>query len=93
MKSSERIIDEMLVLRCQDGDRRAFDELVGRWQERLWRHARVLTGDDDADWDALQETWLAVVNGLKRLNDPAAFPRWAYKIGGGILNFAVELWA
>ena len=43
MKSSERIIDELLVLRCQDGDRQAFEELVERWQERLWRHARLLT--------------------------------------------------
>jgi len=80
MKSRERIIDELLVLRCQDGDRQAFEELVGRWQERLWRHARLLTGNQDAAWDALQETWLAIVKGLQRLNDPAAFPKWAYKI-------------
>lgn len=80
MKSSEHIIDELLVLRSQDGDRQAFEELVARWQERLWRHARLLTGDQDAAWDALQETWLAIVKGLKRLNDPAAFPKWAYKI-------------
>lgn len=28
----------------------------------------------------MQESWLAIVRGLRRLNDPAAFPAWAYRI-------------
>ena len=39
MSSEQRLIDELLVLRCQEGELAAFEELVGRWQERLWRHA------------------------------------------------------
>ena len=70
----------MLVLRCQQGDAGAFDELVGRWQERLWRHAWRLTGSRDAAWDAIQEAWITVCRDIRGLRDPAAFPSWAYRI-------------
>lgn len=80
MNRRERVIDELLVLRCQEGDAAAFDELIGRWQERLWRHAWRLTGHRDAAWDALQETWISVSRDIRRLKDAAAFPAWAYRI-------------
>jgi RNA polymerase sigma-70 factor, ECF subfamily len=80
MNSEQRLIDELLVLRCQEGDPAAFEELVGRWQERLWRHAWRLIGDNDAAWDALQEAWLGVSRGIHNLTDPAAFSGWAYRI-------------
>ncbi len=80
MSRRERLNDQWLVLRCQEGDAAAFEELVGRWQERLWRHAWRLTGDEDAAWDVLQESWVAVVRGLGRLEDVAAFPGWVYRI-------------
>ena len=76
----ERLIDEMLVLRSQAGETAALELLVGRWQRRLWRHAYRLTGREDATWDAVQEAWMAVVKGIGRLNDPAQFSRWAYRI-------------
>ena len=83
MKSRDQIKDELLVLRCQARDSQAFEELVDRWQQRLWRHARLLTGEDDAAWDVVQETWVAIVRGIPRLQDTAAFPRWVYSILNG----------
>ncbi len=76
----EQIRNELLVLRCQEGDAAAFESLVGAWQERLWRHARRLTGEEDAAYDVLQETWIAIGRGIGRLQDPAAFAAWAYCI-------------
>jgi RNA polymerase sigma-70 factor (ECF subfamily) len=81
MSRRERITDEWLVLRCQEGDAAAFERLVVRWQERLWRHAWRLLGNEEAAWDALQETWIAISRDLVRLRDPAAFRTWAYQIG------------
>ncbi len=75
-----QIADEILVLDAQAGDREAFDRLVLRWQKRLWRHAFNLTHRTEAAWDLTQETWLDVVRGLARLNDPARFGNWAYRI-------------
>ena len=81
MKRTRReIADELCVLACQDGDSRAFDRLVKRWQKPLWLHARRVTGRDDLAWDALQEAWLAIVRGLRRLSDPGRFEAWAHGI-------------
>ncbi len=80
MSQRERLNDELLVLRCQEGDAEAFDALVARWQRRLWRHAWRLTGHEDAAWDVLQEAWLGISRGIGRLADAAAFPCWAYQI-------------
>ncbi|MCH8151836.1 MAG: RNA polymerase sigma factor [Planctomycetes bacterium] len=79
-RSLESIRDELLVLRCQSGEQKALEELIARWQPRLWRHARRLTGRREAAWDVLQETLLAIVRSLHRLDDPALFRTWAYRI-------------
>ena len=80
MNRQEQSADELLVLRCQEGDAGAFDALIGRWQEQLWRHAWRLTGREDAAWDVIQETWIAISRDIRRLNDVASFPAWAYRI-------------
>jgi RNA polymerase sigma-70 factor (ECF subfamily) len=80
MSRRKRIEDELLVLRSQEGDLAAFDELVDRWQERLWRHAWRLLGEETAAWDVLQEAWMGISRGIARLEDAAAFPAWAYRI-------------
>jgi len=72
--------DQLLVMEAQDGDVRAMEALVRRWQKRLWQHALRLTDDPEAAWDVTQETWLGIVKGLRRLNDPARFRAWAYRI-------------
>ena len=74
------IEDELLVMDAQDGDAKAMDRLVGRWQKRLWQHAFRLTGDNQAAWDVTQQTWLGIIKGLRKLHDPANFKAWAYII-------------
>lgn len=78
--NGHHLVDQLLVMNAQDGDARAFDTLVKRWQKRLWAYARRLTHNDDAAWDVTQEAWLAAINGLRKLNDPAAFRPWIYRI-------------
>ena len=72
--------EHLLVMDAQDGDAKAMQELVRRWQKRLWKHVVRLTADADGAWDVTQETWLAIITGLRRLHDPAAFGVWAYRI-------------
>jgi RNA polymerase sigma factor (sigma-70 family) len=80
MGERERLENELLVLRCQEGDAKAFEELVKAWQERLWRHAWRLSGDEATAWDVLQETWMAIARGIGRLEDAEFFRGWAYGI-------------
>ena len=79
-KPRERVIDELLVVRCQEGSRESFELLIRRCQRRLWRYARRLTGSNDAAWDVMQETWIAILRQIRKLNDPAWFAAWAYRI-------------
>jgi RNA polymerase sigma-70 factor (ECF subfamily) len=76
----ERLVNELLVIRAQDGNEAALGRLVSRWQQRLWRHAFRLTGREDVAWDVLQEAWMAIVRGLRRLSDARDFPAWVYRI-------------
>lgn len=80
MNQNERIENELLVIRAQEGSVEAFSELVERWQERLWRLAWRLTDDEQAAWDVLQEAWMVISRRIGRLEDSAAFPAWAYRI-------------
>ena len=79
-KSRDQIYDELLVIKCRQADKEAFDELVGRWQKRLWHYAFKVTGSESAAWDIVQETWFAIVKGLSKLKDSAVFPKWAFRI-------------
>ncbi len=79
-KSRTQIYDELLVIRCQQGDKEAFGELVGRWQERLLNYAFRVTGSEPAAWDIVQETWYAVIKGIRKLSDVSVFPSWAFRI-------------
>lgn len=79
-RTDQDIQDELLVLQCQDGDREALETLVGRWQPRLARLAWRLTAEREAAREIVQDSWLAIVRGLRRLDDPARFRTWAYRI-------------
>ena len=74
------IQNQLLVMDAQAGDTEAMEKLVSRWQKRLWLHALRLTGETQAAWDVTQQTWLAIIKGLRKLHDPANFKAWAYKI-------------
>jgi RNA polymerase sigma-70 factor (ECF subfamily) len=79
-KSREQIYDELLVIKCRQADKGAFDELVGRWQKRLWHYAFKVTGSESAAWDIVQETWYGIIKGIRKLEDVSVFPRWAFRI-------------
>ena len=79
-RDSERIFDEYLVTAAQAGDRDALARLVARWQPRLLRHAWRVIGDAERARDMAQEAWVEILRSLAGLDDPAAFPAWAYRI-------------
>jgi RNA polymerase sigma-70 factor (ECF subfamily) len=76
----EQLVDEILVMDCQRGSVKALEILVSRWQKRLWQYAYNLTSNADASWDITQESWLSIIKGLRKLQDPARFRAWAYRI-------------
>jgi RNA polymerase sigma-70 factor (ECF subfamily) len=76
----DQIFDEMLVLLAQDGDVQALERLAARWRPRHYAHARRLLGSTDGAADAVQDAWMGILRGLRRLRDPARFRAWSYAI-------------
>jgi RNA polymerase sigma factor (sigma-70 family) len=72
--------DEWLVVRCQLGERRAFDELIQRWQEPIWKYVRRQVGDPDAAKEITQEAWIRVLRGIHQLRDGAKLRAWLFGI-------------
>jgi len=79
-RDSRQILTECLVLAAQGGSEAAFTDLHGLWREDLRRLTLVRVERQEAADDVLAEVWLAIARGLHRLDDPACFPRWAFRI-------------
>ena len=76
----DKLSDALLVLNCQQRDESAFRELVNRWEPHLYYYLRRTIKNENAVWDILQETWLAVFQGIRKLENPLKFPAWLYQI-------------
>lgn len=76
----EQILDELLVLHAQDGDRPALETLLRRCSGRLHQRARALCGDEDGAGEVLQRSLIAIAKGLHALDDPRAFGGWCARI-------------
>jgi RNA polymerase sigma-70 factor, ECF subfamily len=80
MNEQEQIYTEILVVRSQLGEEKAFELLVQLWQKPLLVFAlRYLDQETDA-LDVVQETWISVIKGLKKLQNPSLFVSWLFRI-------------
>ena len=75
-----KIENQLLVMSAQGGNAEAVEKLVSLWQKKLWQYVFRLTTDVHASWDITQQCWLEIIKGLNKLNDPACFKAWAYRI-------------
>jgi len=71
---------EIIVLRCQNGDTDAFEELFEWYQPRLKYYIRRLDATDTNPDDTLQDIWLIVFRRIHKLKDAQFFPIWLYRI-------------
>jgi len=77
---ADRFYLEVLVVRCQTGDRAAFEEVVALCQPRLRGFlAKMLAAQGDSR-DLAQEVWMDVFANLRSLRDPGSFLPWLYRI-------------
>src|SRR3954468_9576180 len=72
--------DQQLVDRVLAGDRAAFEPLVRRHNQRMYRAARAVTRSDSDAEDVLQQAWLNVYRNLAQFRGDAAFSSWATRI-------------
>ena len=72
--------DEWLAVRCQLGERDAFDTLIRRWHPPLSSFVRRMVGSDHVADDIVQDAWLRIVRGFPRLRDPERLRAWMFGI-------------
>lgn len=81
---NDRIQFEWLALRCQADDPNAFADLIAVMEKPLLYYATSLTGNQDRALDVLQDVWLKVVRGIRKLKDPGSLRPWLYAITHGV---------
>ena len=72
--------DSALVAQAQGGDRAALDELLRRHYDRIYAICRRVTRNNADAADATQEALMAIVRGLAKFDNRAAFSTWSYRV-------------
>ncbi len=69
-----------LVARLRAGDEEAFAELIDRYGASMLRVARLHVRDRAVAEEVVQETWLAVLNGIERFEGRSSLKTWLFRI-------------
>jgi RNA polymerase sigma-70 factor (ECF subfamily) len=72
--------DQQLVVRVQQGDKRAFDLLVLKYQHKIFGLISRYVRDADEVQDVAQEAFIKAYKALPRFRGDSAFYTWLYRI-------------
>jgi RNA polymerase sigma-70 factor, ECF subfamily len=72
--------DAALVARLRDGDESAFAELIDSYGATMLRVAQMFVRDRASAEEVVQETWLAVLNGIDRFEGRSSLKTWLFRI-------------
>lgn len=72
--------ERRLVSAIRSGDEDAFVELVTRYNASMLRLARVFVPTKAVAEDVVQETWLAVIQGIDRFEGRSTLKTWLFRI-------------
>ncbi len=75
------------VARLRRGDPGAFDALLARYQNRLYRYLQRLVREPAVAEDLFQQTWLRVVQNIRSLDPGRNFEAWLFRIAH---NLAID---
>lgn len=77
---SERTADQELVVRAQNGDKRAFDLLVLKYQQKVANLISRYIRDPSEVMDVSQDAFLKAYRALPAFRGESAFYTWLYRI-------------
>jgi RNA polymerase sigma-70 factor, ECF subfamily len=74
-------VDERaLIQRCIAGDATAFEPLVEKYRQRVWRLAYQVLHDREEAWDVAQEAFVRAFHSLPSFRGQSAFYTWLFRI-------------
>ena len=76
--------DAVLVMRCQEDDCEAFDEIVTRYKDGIYNYVwRMVSNREDAE-DLAQEVFVRAFAAIKTFRREANLRTWLYKIASNL---------
>jgi RNA polymerase sigma factor (sigma-70 family) len=72
--------DSLLVNAARSGDMKAYDDLVRRYQERIYATVYHMTSNHEDANDIAQETFIKAYSALKSFKGDSSFYTWIYRI-------------
>lgn len=82
---AERLIfreveDRDLIAKARKGQVEPYNLLVSRWEKRVFNYLYRLVGDREDAMDLSQDVFLKAYQALPKLEDPARFTGWLFRI-------------
>jgi RNA polymerase sigma-70 factor, ECF subfamily len=79
-RMGERLIDQELVARVQQGDKKAFDLLVLKYQQKITNLISRYIRDPHEVLDVTQEAFIKAYRAIPKFRGDSAFYTWLYRI-------------
>lgn len=80
MAAITEVDESQLVTKARSGDATAFNELVNRYERKIFRLAKHITQNDEDAEDVLQETFLKAYEHLGDFQEKSKFYTWIVRI-------------
>jgi len=80
LPESPGIDERELIQRCIAGDAAAFEPLVEKYRQRVWRLAYQVLHDREEAWDVAQEAFVRAFHSLSSFRGQSAFYTWLFRI-------------
>ena len=80
LESASHEDERELIARCIAGDTTAFEPLVERYRQRVWRLAYQILRDREDAWDCAQEAFVRAFHSLPSFRGQSAFYTWLFRI-------------
>ena len=91
-KAQEVALDQVLVDRFKSGDQAAFDEMVGRYWDRIYAMVnQLLRNSQDAE-EVTQDAFIRAHRGLVNFRGDSAFSTWLYQIATNLARNRYWYW-
>lgn len=77
-----------LIIRCQTGDRAAFEELFYAFRDDVFRFSYLVVRDSTLAQDVVQEAFLKVFRSIHKFQFRSSFKSWLYRV---VVNEAITI--
>jgi RNA polymerase sigma-70 factor (ECF subfamily) len=72
--------DADLIREARRGDVEAYNLLISRWEKRVYNYLLRIVADREEALDLSQDVFLKAYQNLRKLEDPARFAPWLFRI-------------